>query len=196
MAGGDIKLLLRENMIRRISLFTVFLFSLTVFVDAQAKQPKTARDFFLALPDKYFSLDCCMMLPKAKQKPEYLKRYLNVEDTANGYISGYGDAAQEGFALALFKRPNGSYLIAFYTYGEGGPEDTPWTVFLDYKNGKWTDISRTAVAGYNKEKYIYELPRTGTTIQVFAKDEEGQDWYKGKKLHDLVWVNGKFEVKK
>lgn len=163
---------------------------------AQSKTPKTVRDFFLALPDRYFSLDCCMTMPKAKQKPEYLKRYLKVEDTANGYMSGYGDAAQEGFVMALFKRPNGSYLIGFYTYGEGGVEDTPWTVFLDYKAGKWTDISRKLIANYNKEKYIYELPQNGTTVEVFAKDENGTDWYKGKKLHDLVWKDGKFTVSK
>lgn len=169
---------------------------LTFAAPAQTKTPKTVRDFFLALPDKYFSLDCCMTMPRSKQKPEYLKRYLKVEDTANGYMSGYGDAAQEGFVMALFKRPNGSYLIGFYTYGEGGVEDTPWTVFLDYKAGKWTDISRKLITNYSKEKYIYELPRNGTTVEVFAKDENGTDLYKGKKLHDLVWKDGKFTVSK
>lgn len=163
-----------------------------VIVSAQAKQPKTVRDYFMALPPEYFSLDCCINKDQRKAKAEYLKRYLNIEDTANGYMSGYGDAAQEGFAMALFKRPNGTYLIGLYTYGEGGVEDTPWTHFLDYKNGKWTDVSRSAVSGYSKEKFIYGLPRQGTTIEVFAKDENGEDFYKGKKLHDLVWKNGKF----
>ncbi|MFT3742830.1 MAG: hypothetical protein QM785_00920 [Pyrinomonadaceae bacterium] len=170
----------------------VIMLALAIGISAQSKTPKTARDFFLALPDKYFSLDCCMSMPRSKQKTEYLKRYLKVDDPANGYISGFGDAAQEGFALTLFKRPNGSYLIGFYTYGEGGVEDTPWTVFLDYKAGKWTDVSRSTIAGYNKEKFIYELPQKGTTVEVFAKDENGQDWYKGKKLYDLVWKDGKF----
>ncbi len=150
-----------------ILLLTLSVFSITAL--AQTKQPKTVRDFFMALPDKYFSLDCCMSMPKAKQKSEYLKRYLKVEDTANGYMSGYGDAAQEGFVLALFKRPNGTYLIGFYTDGEGGVEDTPWTVFLSYSGGKWTDVSRSVIAGYNKFKYIYELPRNGTTVEVFKK---------------------------
>ncbi|HLA95322.1 MAG TPA: hypothetical protein VK612_06345, partial [Pyrinomonadaceae bacterium] len=176
---------------KKTIIFLTLVFSLFVVpAFGQTKQPKTVRDFFMALPDKYFSLDCCMSQPKAKQKAEYLKRYLNVEDIANGYMSGHGDAAQEGFAMALFKRPNGAYLIAFYTYGEGGVEDTPWTIFLDYKNGKWTDVSRSAIAGYSKEKFIYELPRQGTTIEVFAKDETGDDLYKGKKLHDLVWKGG------
>lgn len=168
---------------------------LSITASAQTSQPKTVRDFFMALPDKYFSLDCCMSMPKSKQKAEYLKRYLKVEDTANGYLSGYGDAAQEGFVMALFKRPNGNYLIGFYTEGEGGVEDTPWTVFLNYSGGKWTDVSRSVVAGYNKFKFIYELPRNGTTVEVFAKKEEA-DGYKGKKLHNLAWTGSKFIVKK
>ena len=178
-------------MSKKILLITFAILISAVCASAQSKQPKTVRDFFLALPDKYFSLDCCMSLPKAKQKPEYLKRYLKVEDTENGYLSGYGDAAQEGFVMALFKRPNGTYLIGFYTEGEGGVEDTPWTVFLNYNGGKWTEVSRTVVKGHNKFKYIYELPRKGTTIEVFAKKEEA-DSYKGKKLYDLEWKNGKF----
>ena len=170
--------------------FTAITIAVMAFaVAAQSKQPKTVRDFFMALPDKYFSLDCCMTMPRSKQKAEYLKRYLNVEDTANGYLSAYGDAAQEACVMTLFKRPNGSYLIGFYTRGEGGAEDTPWTVFLNYKNGKWTDVSKTMVAGYDKQKYIYELPRNGTTVEVFAKEEEA-DCYKGKKLHDVAWKNG------
>lgn len=177
---------------RSISLLlTIFAFSIAAA--AQAKQPKTVRDFFMALPAKYFSLDCCVTVSRslAKQKAEYLKRYLEVDDTANGYMKGSGDAAQEGFVMTLFKRPNGTYLIGFCTNGEGGTEDTPWTVFLNYSGGKWTDVSRTVVTGHDKHKYIYELPRKGTTVEVFAKKEEA-DGYKGKKLYDLVWKNGKF----
>ncbi|HEX8369766.1 MAG TPA: hypothetical protein VF604_14565 [Pyrinomonadaceae bacterium] len=176
-------------------LFSALLICLSAFglsAAAQPKQPKTVRDFFMLLPAKYFSLDCCIGKDARKSKQEYLERYLNVEDTANGYLSGAGDAAQEGFVMTLFKRANGTYLIAFYTYGEGGVEDTPWCVFLDYKNGKWTDVSRAVVPNYNAKKYIYELPQQGTTIEVFGKDEMGEDFYKGKKLYDLAWQNGKF----
>jgi hypothetical protein len=147
----------------------------------------------MALPERYFSLDCCYNIKNyRKGKEEYLKRYLNVEDTANGYMSGYGDAAQEGFEMALFKRPNGTYLIGFYTYGEGGVEDTPWCVFLNYDRGRWTDVSRTVIPNYSKEKYEYKLPRVGTTIQVFEKSEESEP----KKLYDLAWTGSKFVVKK
>ena len=162
---------------------------------AQARQPRTVRDFFMALPGEYFGIECCINQPLRKSKQAYLKQYLTVEDTANGYMAASGDAAQDGFVMALFKRPDGSYLIGLYTYGEGGVEDTPWTVFLNYKGGKFTDVSRTVVPRYNKEKFVYELPRKGTTVEVFAKDESG-DWNKGKKVHDLVWETGRFRVRK
>lgn len=175
-------------------LLVVLIASVSAF--AQAKGPKTVRDYFMLLPGKYFSLDCCMMekTPKAA-KEKYLKTYLDVEDTANGYMKGGGDGAQEAFEMALFKRPDGSYLVGFYTVGEGGPEDVPYTRFLRYSGGRWTDVSKTVVANYDPVKRIYEVPREGTTVQVFEKDEAG-DWYKGKKLHDLEWKNGTFTVKK
>lgn len=179
-----------------LSALLICLSGFALSASAQVKQPKTVRDFFMLLPGKYFSLDCCMNKSVRKAKEQYLRQYLNVEDAANGYMSGGGDGAQEGFAMALFKRSNGTYLIAFYTYGEGGVEDTPWCVFLDYKNGKWTDVSRTVVPDYDAAKYIYELPRRGTTIEVFAKDEMGEGFYKGKKLHNLAWQNDKFAVKR
>jgi hypothetical protein len=170
--------------------FALLLFTCSAL--AQTKQPKTVRDFFMLLPPKYFSFDCCSSLPASRQKAEYLKRYLNVEDIANGYMSGNGDAAQEGFEMALFKRPNGSYLIGFYTYREGGIEDTPWVVFLDYKSDKWTDVSRREIPSYSPEKYEYHLPRHGTTVEVYKKVEEGDP----PKLYDLVWKDGKFTNKK
>jgi hypothetical protein len=157
---------------------------------AQTRQPKTVRDYFMLLPESYFSFDCCYHLPPSRRKIEYLKRYLFVEDSENGYMSGHGDAAQEGFEMALFKRPNGSYLIGFYTFGEGGIEETPWVVFLDYKAGRWTDVSRREIPEYSPEKNDYRLPRKGTTIEVFEKAEERVP----RKLYDLVWSNGKFAI--
>ena len=180
----------------RICLFSIALvLAFAMIAAAQAKQPRTVRDFFMALPAEHFGIECCVNQPLRKAKEQYLKQYLTVEDTANGYMSASGDAAQDGFVMALFKRPDGTYLIGLYTYGEGGVEDTPWTVFLNYKGGKFTDISRTVIPQYNKEKFVYELPRKGTTVEVFAKDESGE-WNKGMKVHDLVWEKGAFRVKR
>ncbi len=40
--------------------------------------------------------------------------------------------------------------------------------FLDYENGKLMDISAQKVPQFCK-KNMYELPRKGTTVKVFAK---------------------------
>jgi hypothetical protein len=177
--------------------YTSFIFIALVLtasaVSAQSKGPKTVRDYFMLLPGQYFSLDCCMESTPKKSKEKYLKQYLDVEDTANGYMKGGGDGAQDGFEMALFKKPDGSYLIGFYNIGEGDVEDVPNTVFLQYRAGKWTDVSKTAVPNYNPKKNIYQLPRNGTTVEVFQKDEAASDFNKGKKLYDLAWAKGKFK---
>ena len=163
---------------------------------AQSKAPKTVRDFFMLLPGKIFSIECCLEKTPKASKEKYLEKYLETEDIANGYLKGGGDGAQDGFEMALFKRADGSYLIGLYTVGEGGVEDTPFTFFLNYKNGRWTDVSKSAVPGYDPLTKIYEIPRVGTTVEVFQKDEAASDFNKGKKLYDLIWQKGKFTIKK
>jgi hypothetical protein len=185
-----------KNNLLQTSLFLIVLIFAVTAISAQSKAPKTVRDYFLLLPSKYFSLDCCMESTPKKSKEKYLEQYLDVEDTANGYMKGNGDGAQEAFEMALFKKTDGSYLIGFYTIGEGGVEEVPYTVFLQYRAGRWTDVSKTVIPGYAPTKRIYQIPRQGTTVEVFEKDEAASDFNKGKKLHDLVWKNGKFAVKK
>lgn len=159
-------------------------------VSAQTKQPKTVRDFFMLLPGKYFALE------QPLTKSEYLKRFTVVEDTANGYFEGGADGAQGGLIMALFKRPNGSYIVGLNTFFEGGED----FYFLEYKGGKWLNISTQAVPKYSKKNF-YKLPRYGTTVEVFAKKiiEKGDNYEvveRGEKLYDLEWSNGKFSVKK
>ena len=52
-----------------------------------------------------------------------------------------------------------------------------------------------------KAKNMYELPRKGTTVKVFAKNifEKGDNYEignKDEKLYDLEWNGGKFLIKK
>ena len=177
-------------------LFSTFLGVFFVFsVGAQTKQPRAVRDFFNLLPQKYFALEGCSANPtKAncdKARREYVKNYLEIEDTANGYWKSGCDGAQSCLTMALFKRANSSYIVALKVEFESDSEN----YFLEYKGGRWSDISRQVIPSFSKNN-IYELPRTGTTIEVFAKDKSGEFPERGKKLYDLVWKNGKFSVKK
>ena len=160
-------------------------------ISKNTSSPKNVRDYFLLLPEKYFSIECCQ-----NDKNEYLKKYLTVEDTKNGYMEGGGDGAQGAFKIVLFKRPDKSYIIGFNSFGE--MEDAYY--FLEYKNNKWIEISTEVVPQFSKNN-IYEFPRFGTTTEVFAKkvidsDGEFEITEKGEKLYDLKWSDGKFTIQK
>ena len=166
---------------------------------AAADKPKNIRDFFMLLPEKYFVLEGCERAKDKdcqKAKIDYLKAFTEVEDTANGYLKGGCDGGQSCLEMAIFKHPDGSYLVAVATSAEMMND----YYFLDYANGSWTDVSSSVVPQFSK-KNMYELPRQGTTVKVFAKRviEKGDDYNvsdKGEKLYDLEWKNSKFEIKK
>jgi hypothetical protein len=180
----------------------IFLLAFSIFVQnapAQIKNPKTVRDFFTILPQKYFTLEGCEPAKNkncVRARAEYLKNFTEIEDTANGYFKGGCDGAQSCLEMALFKRPDNSYIVGLATFAEMMND----YYFLEYRNGKWSDVSSTVVPQFSK-KNMYELPRKGTTIEVFAKKiiETGDDYEiseKGAKLYDLEWKGGKFTVKK
>lgn len=165
----------------------------------QTIKPKTIRDFFMLLPEKYFTLESCDHKKDKDCKQariDYLKNFAEIEDTKNGYLKGGCDGAQSCLEMTIFKRPDKTYVVALSTFAEM-MEDT---YFLDYKNGIWTDISTKIIPEFDKKK-IYELPRQGTTIKVYTKNiiEKGDDYEigeKGNKLYDLEWKDGKFVINK
>jgi hypothetical protein len=166
-----------------------------VNASAQSKQPRTVRDFFNLLPQKYFPLEGC---DRAKDKNcerarrEYVKSYLEVEDAANGYWKSSCDGAQSCLRMALFKRPDASYVVVVHTLHEA--DETNY--FLEYRSGKWVDISRKIVPEFSARN-IYELPRHGTTVEVFEKNfPEPEFSERGAKIYELEWKDGKFSIKK
>jgi hypothetical protein len=162
---------------------------------AQTKLPRTVRDFFNLLPQKYFTLEGC---EPAKDKNcerarrDYVKSYLEVEDTKNGYWKSSCDGAQSCLRMALFKRPDASYVVAVHTLHEMDEQN----YFLEYRDGKWFDISSKIVPEFSA-KNIYELPRYGTTIEVFEKKfPEPEYSERGAKIYELEWKDGKFSIKR
>lgn len=164
-------------------------------VNSQTKEPKTVMDFFALLPEKYFTLEGCFRKTDkdcSKARAEYLKNYKEVEDIKNGYFKGGCDGGQRCIEMAIFKRPDKSYVVALATFGEMLDEN----YFLDYENGVWTDISAKVIPEFSKDKR-YEIPRYGTTVKVFSTKliEQGDDYEireKDKNIYDLEWKNGKF----
>lgn len=162
-------------------------------------QPRTIRDFFMLLPEKYFVLEGCERETDkdCKQaKLSYLKTFAEVEDTTNGYLKAGCDGGQSCIEMTIFRRPDSTYLIAVATEAEMIREQ----YFLDHKNGQWADVAAEVIPEYSRNN-IYELPRRGTTVNVFAKkvNEKGQDYEiseKGAKMYELVWTDGRFSIRK
>ena len=160
-----------------------------------AGEPKTVMDFFERLPNTYFTLEGCDPASDQdckKARAEYLKTFTQVSDVGNGYFKGGCDGAQSCIEMAIFKRPDGTYLVGVATEFEMGNN----FYFLDYAGGAWNDVSAAVVPDYSKKNW-YELPRHGTTMKVYAKKiiEQGDDFEaseKGKLLYSLAWKEGKF----
>jgi hypothetical protein len=176
----------------KLLLFSLFVFAFSAA--AQTSEPRSVREFFTLLPQKYFTLEGCT--PRSdkncdRARREYIGNFLEIEDNANGFWKSGCDGAQSCLTLTLFKRPTGNYLVALKIEFESGVDN----YFLEYKKGKWSDIGAATIPGFSKNN-IYELPRKGTTIEVFARDKSDEFGAKGKKLYDLVWKNGKFSVKR
>lgn len=160
-------------------------------------EPKTVRDFFMLLPEKYFTLEGCEREKDRdckKAREEYLKTFGEIVDVKNGYIKGGCDGGQSCIEMAIFKRPDGKYLVGVATVSEMMNDN----YFLDYDNGVWTDVAASTVPEFSK-KNMYELPRLGTVVKVFEKKiiEQGDDFEaseKGKKLYDMKWQDGKFTI--
>ena len=164
---------------------------------ARAGQPKTVREFFGLLPQNYFTLEGCAAEPTKsncdRARAEYLKRFLEVEDTANGYLRGGCDGAQSCFHMALFRRPDGTYVVGLTTSQEMSEN----SYFLEYAGGAWRDIGARIVPDYGEDR-VYELPRYGTTVEVYEnRMVEGEGYReRGRKLYQLAWKNGAFTVMK
>lgn len=164
--------------------------------NAPTKQARTVREFFNLLPQKYFPLEGCADNPTerncARARAEYLKTYLEVEDSANGYLKAGCDGAQSCLQMALFKRPGGDYLVGLEVTHE-----TSENYFLDYQNGVWLDVGAKVVPDFSKNNF-YEIPRYGTTVQVFKRRQisEAGESEKGAKLYELSWKDGKFTVQR
>ncbi|MCY7377008.1 MAG: hypothetical protein LH472_13700 [Pyrinomonadaceae bacterium] len=163
--------------------------------ESQTKQPKTVRDFFNLLPQKYFTLEGCEPAKDKncdKARREYVKTFLETEDTANGYWKSGCDGGQSCLRMALFKRPDASYVVAVHTLHEADEVN----YFLEYKNRKWSDISAQVVPEFSDQN-IYDLPQKGTTVEVFKKVfPEPEFSERGAKIYDLTWKDGKFTIKK
>jgi len=149
---------------------------------SQSTQSKTVKDYYLRLPKKYFEAN-------QEQRVNWMlnpKRGAIV-DIKNGYLYAAGDGAQTDIYVRLFKRPDGAYLIAVKTHA-GDTEALTYMDFYLHKDGQWMDQTKLVLPIKINDEFRYEMPRYGSTIKVTNK--------RGKRLYDLIWTKGVFELKR
>lgn len=98
-----------------------------------------------------------------------------------------GDGAQTDLYVCLFKRTDGSYLIAV-NYNDKDEVFESLLDFYVYDHGRLRDVTKAVLPVTFDKRLYYELPRYGTTIVVTNKS--------GKKLYDLVWAESVFRLKR
>lgn len=137
--------------------------------------PRTVVDYFRLLPRRY-----------TEGEPQHLLRNTITTDLKNDYLQTAGDAGQPGFTTTLF-RHNGRVLVALRADYEMGSS----LKLLRYEGGQWRDVTKAILPVRYNENNIYELPRYGTTIEVYKGEGEGHD-ERGRRLYSLDWKNGAF----
>jgi len=200
------------KILKTISIFVVaaLLFGAATTVNAQKnrREPCTVVDFYLLLPAEYLS-----PLSRVKNRQSLIE----IKDIANGYLKLDGAATTdywEGWAeIALFKKTGGGYVVGVVD-GSCATMCYSGIEFLEYQNGKWTEVTRQIMpeitdrmiaAQFKRKKRAgdedladndspfvnYELPRTGKTVKLnanFAGDDNLM-------LFEMTWTGAKFELK-
>lgn len=167
---------------KKLLIFTCFALFASLNVLAQA-QLKTVTDFFLAMPADVYAQTIDGKTIKGKAAlAKHRKSLIKIEDVKNGYLKLEG--AWEGWAeIALFKKKDGSYLIAQAESG-CGPACEGFIKFFTYKAGKWTDVTEKVFPNLtdaqveaafkaknidlseNSTSHYFLLPQKGTTVKM------------------------------
>lgn len=193
-------------------LFISFVFLLFAFSsNSFSQQPKTVTDFYLAMPSNVYATDIEGNAIKGKAAiTKHRKSLIKTEDIKNGYLKLEG--AWEGWAeIALFKKKDGSYLIAQAESG-CGPACEGFVKFFTYKAGKWTDVTKQVFPNLteaqvkqafigkkldleeNGTSHYFLLPQTGTTVKMACNmcSEDANNFT----LMEFAWNGERFTVKK
>jgi hypothetical protein len=155
---------------------------------AQSSEPKTVGDFLLLVPERYIE-GYDLRLREELLRGEHRGV---VVDIANGYISYDASDNPTGFELAIFRKSNGRYIVAYSNSASDNFDreiGDGYTLFLlSYEGGKWRDVTKALLPVAFNKKLTYKLPRRGRSIEVTGEE--------GRKLYTLTWGNDRFHIKR
>ncbi|MEP6925941.1 MAG: hypothetical protein ABI954_15845 [Pyrinomonadaceae bacterium] len=167
---------------------------LITFSLAHAQEPKIVTDFYLAMPNDNYSHPYGREIKGKAAITKYRKSLIKIEDIKNGYLKIEPNEEEGWSEIALFKKTDGSYLVAHSQVG-CGPACGGGTEFLTYAGGKWTDVTKQFFPALTKEQKaaqdcLFELPRAGRILTMSCGNTE-DDTEEGKVFH-FEWNGAKF----
>ena len=175
-------------------------------ISAYTQEPKTVTDFYLAMPNSINEIaetdsqsypeDFFFGFTEKKESKaatiQRRKALIKIADLKNGYLRLESNQWEGWIEMSLFKKTNGTYLVAVSQTG-CGPSCSGWIIFLTHNKGKWTNVTESVFPDnfFSSLKY-FKLPRVGTTIELICGDESGDECQKGKSLDEFKWNKTKF----
>lgn len=161
-------------------------------------KPMTILDYYLALPQKYLK-------HAGGDSEKERSAALYIKDVETGYLQARQPNGEFYSAVALFKRPDGSDLVAVENRecAAGCNEEF---YFLSYENGQWVDVTAKTLPAMKQEdlraaldkqfkaregfepRIMHMLSSNGTSIDV-------SEYWSGIGLGRLEWVGGEFVFK-
>lgn len=194
-------------MLRRLSKGFVALVALSclivLMVSALASstvqpKPMTILDYYLALPQKYLK-------HAGGDSAKERRAALYIKDVETGYLQARQPNGEFYSAVALFKRSDGSDLVAVENRecAAGCNEEF---YFLSYENGQWIDVTAKTLPTMKQEdlraaldkqfkaregfepRIMHRLSKSGESIDV-------SEYWSGVGLGRLEWIGGEFVFK-
>ena len=170
-----------------LCLVTIVIVPRVATAAAQSSEPKTVGDFLRLVPERY------MIGYDLRFREELLRGEHRgvVIDIPNGYISYDASDNPSGFELAIFRKCNGRYIVAYNTTGDDfnwEPGDGASLRLLSYEGGRWRDVTRMLSPVVLDGRLGYTLPRLGRNIKVTGAG--------GRELYSLTWAKDRFRIKR
>jgi len=189
---------LKANFCRAV----VALFVLALTAAAQNSAPQNVLEYFLAVPEEFIGT--------IKDLGEREKT-VEVKDLKNGYLKLSSPGWDGWGEVALFKNSDGSKTLGLQTIGCGPGCGNDSLFFVQYKNGKWIDVTKEILpevgdaellrvwkclnpkkTGEDTVAAFYEFPRIGTTVKLIDDNNANMT---GKTLYEFAWNGAKFTAK-
>jgi hypothetical protein len=161
-------------------------------------KPMTILDYYLALPQKYLK-------HAGGDSAKERSAALYIKDVETGYLQARQAGGEFYSAVALFKRPDGSDLVAVENRecAAGCNEEF---YFLAYENGQWMDVTAKTLPAMKQEDLRATLDRQFKAREGFAPrvmhrlasngaSIDVSEYWSGIGLGRLEWIGGEFIFK-